>query len=1012
MRRTLALVLAVAGCSHTLDGPAPRPDTTRNPLQPARAPAQVCNAQGAADAGWPIDLLGDNFSPLVRDALTDAPGVILPDVSLSGPEAWALPTARVRFADRTRLVLSMPTRDTTAPKELAPGSYAVAVANPNGQRAEKAAALEVVPPPVITAVHLRDATSALVDPEVCADQAATLVVQGTGFRAAEPPAVSFAGAAGTLALLPTAVAVDSATQVTVTLAANTFTGAQASTTGVAWTVRTANPEGCVAPGPGASQAFGVSGIRVLTTCRRLGTLTVSPRFGWDQQNQPVTITNDFTAPATEGFSGGAPTLTLVAPLKSGGGSVRIPLRRAAFVDARTVTAVVPSCSGLGATGSPPCAAGIAAGGPYDLEVSDPGGAKGSLAAAFTVVGNKPPAVAALNPASITTTAGVTITVAGDAFDAAGQHSSALLGTPNPGGILFCPLATSGTPSNTSLTATVPAGFPATGCYVEAPSGVRTASATGFPLATGLYLVRVQHAGDVSSADYSGLIVTSPSFNPETKGPAASTLLAARGDAGTAVGRDDLGNAFLYVAGGSASGTDLLASVEAAPIGLFGDLGGDCTGASCRFRALDRTPLPTARSGLALVARHVPGDTSYLFALGGRGAPSGGGSVAALPEVLRAQVLRSADAPLLSPVADGGAGALAAGTWYYRVSGVRPATDAKNPGGETLASDEEPITLAASSRATLTWACNGADKYRVYRTAGPNQPSGSEVLLKEVTASCSGGSQSYSDNDATAPGPQRPLPAGALGAWASAAQGVPQLVAGRFRAAARLVGACAATAGASDCALAIVGGCGQAAGCGASGDLASLERATFPTQDTSPALETPGAFAVAGSLGQARSQHALAVVSAANANAIGGKIFLAVAGGAASGSELSGSATVEVALFAPTSTIAFTNGSGSPQNVGVGGWLEVAANQAFFGATRTNNHSLNPKSSSLCGSASCTLGGVGDLNFAFNSGFPPYLAGGTRYLAGEQLFRAYIYLAGGFASDTNLTPTATVERIVY
>ena len=324
---------------------------------------------------------------------------------------------------------------------------------------------------------------------------------------------------------------------------------------------------------------------------------------------------------------------------------------------------------------------------------------------------------------------MSVTFTGAAFDTGAQHASALLGTPVTGGILFCPLATVGTPSNTSLVATVPASLPAAGCYVEAASGARTASASGFSLATGLYLARVQHLGDVSSADYSGLIVTGPSYNPDVKGIAASKLNTARAAAGVVVATDDLGNAFLYAAGGTTTGSDRLASVEAAPIGLFGDLGGTCTVSGCSFRKLDRTPLPTARSGLSLVARTVPGDTSYLFAIGGSGVPSGGGAVAALPEVWRAQVLRNADAPQVTSLTSASLGTLGAGTYYYRVSALRLAGDAKNPAGETLASDEEPITVDDNSKVTIRWTCTSADKYRVYRTSDADQASGREVLAK-------------------------------------------------------------------------------------------------------------------------------------------------------------------------------------------------------------------------------------------------------------------------------------------
>src|SRR5205823_477826 len=238
---------------------------------------------------------------------------------------------------------------------------------------------------------------------------------------------------------------------------------------------------------------------------------------------------------------------------------------------------------------------------------------------FTVVASPPPAISSINPSTISTSGG-SLTVTGTHFDVNGLHAKVWLGAKVALGVEFCPLAITGTPTDTSITGTVPP--PSAGCYLEDALGNRTSTSATFSFVQGQFLVRVQHAlpaagGDVSSADFAALIVTGASFNPSDVGIAnQATLHTARGDSGTAVGTDDLGLPFLYVAGGS-SGTAPLAGVEAAPIGLFGDLGGDCTGSACTFHALDRTPLPTARQGLALVSRTIAGDTSYIYAIGGR-----------------------------------------------------------------------------------------------------------------------------------------------------------------------------------------------------------------------------------------------------------------------------------------------------------------------------------------------------------------------------------------------------------
>jgi hypothetical protein len=1108
--RLTAVLLSAAACSRTLEAPAPELSAIVNQADPSAASAVVCNAQGDALHGWPVDLMGNHFVALPRDTLTDPTGVDLPTVALDGVGASAaMPRSRTFYVDHQHLTVDFPTADTSSyALKLPPGSYALSVTNPGAAAVNRADALRVVNAPSLQTV--REPTAAgLIDPVVCADADGALTLTGGDFRTDVPLRVTIGGKA-----LPAPLSAKP-TSLTVTVPANTFSQAEASAAGTPYTVQVASPEGCVAPYGAAARGFGITDVLVaskptiaalqaqgaaglgapticqnaasatlvitgtslwtisgrapvvdliagatrvsadqvtvapagpsetfsgttvtahftlpanlpagpatvrltnangcsadaaallnaqVALCPVLGALALTPRFGWDQQNQPVTLTNQFTQPATQPFSAGAPQAFLIAPVKGTPGNQRIPLRRVAFLDGSTVTAVVPTCSGLAPTlSNADCTSGIQAGGPYDLEVQDPSGATGRIAAAFTVVANQPPAFAAgpsaLNPASITVGGG-TVRVSGAHFDTpGGTHSTVYIGTQVTGGVEFCLAPAAGTTSDTVLDVAVPATFAdASKCYVEGPTGSRAAAGSGFALGAGLYLVRVQHGGDVAFADYSGLIVVGSAYNPVAKGVASSTLVTARGSHGLAVATDDLGNAFLYAAGGSANGASELASVEVAPIGPFGDLGGDCTGAGCKFRALDRTPLPTARAGLSLVARAVPNDTTYLFVLGGRSGTT------ASAEVLRAQVLRNADAPVIAS-AQAAAGALAAGTYYYRVSALRPAGDAKNPGGETLASDEQPVTLGAAGGVALGWACSTAQKYRVYRTASANAVAGTEVLLTELAAtpSCAGGEQFTDDGSLTA-GAEKPLPAGALGKWAAAAQGVPQLGAARFDAAARVVGDT----------IFIVGGCSAGTGttvvCANGKDLADMEAATF----ASAADVAPGAFSGAGTavLQQARSRHALAVADASGAPISNGKSYLLAFGGSSSAATISGSNSAEVFLVGGT---AFQAVSGAPNNVGVGGWAEVQAGQAFFEAT--DGHSANPKSSALCGGGSgcASISAASDFHFNFNSGFPAYTAGGTRFLAGEQLFRAFIYVAGGFAADNSFTPAASVDRIVY
>ena len=988
--RWIVPLLAVVSCAKTIEGPTPAVTAARSQRDQTTAPAYLCNAQGDSADGWLIDALGDAFAPLVTNVLSGTPAVQMPEVSLGGPATYQLPKAWVRFDTRNRMPLAMRTADSPVDAvTLAPGDYSLTVTNPGGRAGTLANAVRVVPPPSISGVALSSPSGGAPGPKLCADSAQTLVITGANFRTDLPPQVQvgphlFSGASITALAAGT---------LSVSILANTFTAAETSAAGTNYPVTLTNPDGCRAPfGPAPAVQ-----VTAYSTCKALGTLSVTPRFGYQLRDTPITLTNTFNAPATQPFSGALPKISIVAPLASGGAAVAIPLRSVAFVDQHTVTAVVPVCSGTsfgarsGAT--PADCPGLAPGGPYDLQVTDPISGKGLLTAAFTVVASPPPVISSLSPASITTGGGAVV-VTGAQFDAT---SSVLLGTPVAGGVEFCPVTVSARTGATSLTAAVPGSLGPAGCYVEDAAGNHTSAAVGFSLAIDQFLVRVQHGSDLSFTDYAALVVTGSSFNPVDRGVASSTLVTARGQAGAVVAFDDLGQPYLYVVGGSTNGANALDTVEVAPVGLFGDLGGVCTGTACKFRVLDRTPLPSARAGLQLVARSVGGvvGTSYLYAVGGRTA-----APANLGEVWRAQVLRSQDAPTMRQVTSavrvsGGPGA---GTWYYKIAALFPVGSPLNAAGaESLASDEESIALNDLQSAVVRFGCvAGATKYRIYRSDAAQAVSNAEAALADVAANCLGtapGLMSFTDDGSVAPdASRRPLPAGALGAWVNT--GV-TLGTARFDHQARVV-----PGATSD--IVVLGGCTSASGTGCAASTNAIEKLAF----TAGTDLDPAQVATAGSGLTARDRFGVGIATAGNSNASAGKAFLLVFGGETNGSEISGNATVQAADL---STLAFSNTTGAPQNLGVGGWADIVSNQAFSEATRANNHSLFSKSGSL---GAGPFSQSADFNLNLNAGVPPYSQGGTRFLPGEQLFRAFVYVAAGFAADNTFTPTATVERFVY
>jgi len=1004
----IAALLVLTACSRSTEGPTPKLVGTVNPLQPFVNPARVCNAQGEG-RGWRINLLGERFTPVPSDVLTGEPRVGLPEVTLKGPVNLTLERDSVLYRDNTLMFLRIPTRDTAPSAELPPGNYALEVRNLGGGSASLEEQLIVVPPPTVTAVTAPEGFT-FVAPR-------PLIIEGTGFRTDTFPVMKLRreGAEDVDIFVST---VDSPTRITAEISPGTPEGR--------YDFYLLNPEGC---------AFTLREA-ITISYPRLGQLTLEPRFGWQRRNQAITIYN--AATGTEGqFTGGAPEVSIVAPLKSNPARlVDIPLNRVAYVSPTTVTAVVPTCSGSQALPltDAACADGIVPGGPYALRVGDATGV-GEVPAArgFVVLGDEPPVIEAISPSTIDTqgwNAPNSLLVQGSHFGV-GAKVQLLKQQPTTGNILACDLPPAGSATPTAISAHVPAPIPAARCVEYTSTGTQLPVTGDVQLTTGLYVVRVQNTADPAYADYSGLVVTNPAGNPAQGAPLSARLATARADFPLVLATNDLGQPFLYALGGT-DGTNPLASVEVAPVTPFGNVGGDCTGTTCTFRTLERTSLgvgpvqetPEARKGLMAVVRTVRNDTSYIYVLGGVRGSDG----ATLSTVERAQVLKVADAPTLAPperLTEEGA-TLPVGTLYYQVSAVLGGTDAANPGGETLPSDEYPVkTTEALNAARLTWTCvPGAAKYRIYRTAAANERSGSGRLLDEVPApaapACAGSplpQVSYVDKGAKTPAPDapRPLPPGALGRWTRA--GVSQLEVARGNAAARLVGD----------SLYVSGGFCSTAGTGcpaANTTLASVERSRF-----GPNNLTQERFESVATLSRARQRHSMAVANASTAPSSFTSAtpnntldeWLVVAGGDQGGAPLTGPGVIEVGrilqfgdeLATPSFTDSGYNTAGTH-----GGWTEIISNY-LFQAGSTGGSVLTFRSGFVCPgtggrAGQCGVTNTPPYNFegALNSTALSYQQGGPRYLAGTTRFRAFLYAAGGFPNDAGGTPTATVERIVF
>lgn len=355
-----AALLALVACSRTTEGPTPRIQGAINPLTRNVTPPRICNAQGA-EHGWRLEIAGDGFAPVPGDALEETPVAALPEVTLRGPTTLTLPREHVFYIRPELLLVDVPTRDSTPPVDLPEGSYTLEVSNPVGGSASLADAVIVVPPPTITRVEPPP------DGYTFAGSS-PIVIEGTGFRLDTFPYIVLVNTDGSRQSL-FVINVISPTRIESEIPPGMPEGV--------YDLVLTNPEGC---GTTVSRALDI-------TYERLGTLTLAPRTGSELSDQAITLTNTPTGDQRP-FSG-PPDIVLVAPLKTNPSEVvRIPLRDVTYDAPGTVRAVVPTCAGLDAPPitDPRCPGGIVPGGPYALEVADPGGAIGEVPAiqGFTV----------------------------------------------------------------------------------------------------------------------------------------------------------------------------------------------------------------------------------------------------------------------------------------------------------------------------------------------------------------------------------------------------------------------------------------------------------------------------------------------------------------------------------------------------------------------------------------------------------------------------------------------------
>lgn len=631
------------------------------PTLDSLAPTTICS-----DVVETVTLFGAGFVPQAT--------VLAGDVAAAG----------VQFVDDGELVA-------TFDPGLPAGTYDVTVSNGPGCEATLPAALTVDPTPLVF----------FVDPPTLYNGIAvdvTIFTSGLTDTAAKVELVSADGL--TVVDLVGFASPVRPNRILVTVPAGLEPGP--------WEVRVTSQVGCVGGLPGGVQ---------ITGSLTLGLATIEPAFVYTGSSTAVTLTSAELVPGVSVGFDAVPRVYL-SPNPAGAGVTATALRAVEYLDAQTLTAVVPR--------------GLAVG-TYDVIVVNPTGAVGLLSvddgAGLTVTGSEPPEIQAVEPGSLDGNGPATARLQGDHFSTDGVTVTATCREPS-GALTTLPVAVSaGTITATGVDVVVPAD--------QVP--------------TGSVCVVTLTNSDGARTSYSAISIRNPAQNLFPWSPGYPMVQARRAPALVAA-RPTATSRYLVAIGGDAGGTaSATASVEAAPVDVFGR-----TGTWSLLRA--SLPAPRTEAAAARAGR-------FVYVLGGN---DGSG---ATDTVWRAQVLDPLAGPeildLDAELGDLGTG-LSHGLWFYRVSALFASDDPSNPGGESLPGEVLNVALPDAGKGivlTLRWeAIPDAVAYRVYRTSDPWGTPAGLGLLAEVPGE---GSPSLIDAGQPADPLVTPLPPGSLGTWHSA-----------------------------------------------------------------------------------------------------------------------------------------------------------------------------------------------------------------------------------------------------
>jgi hypothetical protein len=696
---------------------------------------------------------------------------------------------------------------------------------------------------------------------------------------------------------------------------------------------------------------------------------VNPPFGEPDQDTAISIT-------ASGYN-----LTDTPHVYLSQSGVATELRAVSFESPTSLSAIVP--------------AGVLAAGDYDVIITDPldeaGGHVARLAGGFHLIA-APPVMLTVTPQTVAAATTTTLAVTGTGFQSGAAPTAWLQTCSAPPGIALpaTPLQlTVGNVTATSLNVTIPGNTMAAGvaCVLRVVDG--SPADPKAPCASGTACLPYADFSAVAS------VVNSGNLGEFTNAAAnVAQMQHARRALGAASGRASAQARFLYAIGGD-DGTAANArnDVEFAQLDAVGNM--LAWQAQRNAMTSKRTELATVRIG------------QFLYTIGG----SNGAT--ALATVERARILDPLDVPSipdldLAPSKTG----VARGTWVYRITGVRDAAYASDPGGETLPSDPLPVTLPDLSRnsdaplvkVTLTWpALPNVVSYNVYRTPAAGQAGSQVELIGNVPA---GTTPTVTfDDTGLAPMGTTPLPIGSLGKWHATSS----LAVARVGAAA-VAARGPSTATTETWFLYVAGGANDAAfGAGSEQDSYEWARVDINKAD---GAQTVSAFTKpAAAIGGGRAfLSAYTVDHTIKSDVPAGTTYVYFGTGQLG---TSGASKVN-AMVAGTVTATATSGdlgalqTVSAATVSAAGYAAITGYLFTFGGFVSAGTIANTNAAAICPSNGCATSAAPVLTNWNNGG------GGTpltqRVMLGTVIEDPFIYILGG-ATGAGAT-TAATERTVW